>query len=314
MGDAVDVTVVIVSYNTREITRNCLASIYAKTTGVRFEVFVVDNGSRDGSPEMVHAEFPRARLIETGRNLGFGPANNLAYRQSRGRYVFFLNNDTLLVNNAILQFFEWMEKTNERVGVVGTMLEDEAGDVMGSYGLFPLYSGLLRQKAKALVTDPIRTLSFVLGNGKISFRRKRPVERRRLVDYIEGADLFVPRRVLDEVGAFDESYFLGVEDMDLQYRMRQTGYSRVIIPGPRIVHLQHKSSADPSGMKGVFSITHSFANWGLMYFLRRYKPSPLRQILKTLMLARYLNPVFLRLTVRNRCLSFLDERPRNGIR
>lgn len=99
-----DVSIIIVNYNTKELTRNCLRSIFDQTKDVDFEVIVSDNGSTDGSIEMIRAEFPQVILIENNANLGFGAANNRGLKIARGKYVFYLNSDTVLLNNAVKLF------------------------------------------------------------------------------------------------------------------------------------------------------------------------------------------------------------------
>ena len=108
---SMDVSVIIVNYNTKELTRNCLKSVFEKTKGVNFEVIVSDNGSTDGSIEMIKSEFPEVILIENNANLGFGAANNRALKIARGKYVFYLNSDTLLLNNAVKIFFDYSSTT-----------------------------------------------------------------------------------------------------------------------------------------------------------------------------------------------------------
>lgn len=101
-----NVSVIIVNYNTKELTKNCLASIFEKTKNIDFEVIVSDNGSTDGSIEMIKSDFPQVVLIENNVNLGFGKANNIAAKIAKGKYLLFLNSDTILLNNAVKEFFD----------------------------------------------------------------------------------------------------------------------------------------------------------------------------------------------------------------
>lgn len=249
----VDVSTIVVSYNTRELTKDCLASIFDKAAGVDFEVIVVDNASADGSAEMVRTRFPHVLLIESDKNLGFGAANNVAIHRARGKYIFLLNPDTVLLNNAIRIFFEFMEdEKNRKVGAVGGHLVDERGRPRHSCGRFAAardfnwdVAGIRRRyrEVKKLLTrrpgQETRTRPEPrLLQPEAPGLRTRPPEP---VDYVTGADLFLRRSVLDKIGVFDERFFLYAEEMDLQYRMSVAGYQRAVIAGPEIVHRLSRS-------------------------------------------------------------------------
>ncbi|MGN0014157.1 MAG: glycosyltransferase family 2 protein [Candidatus Gastranaerophilaceae bacterium] len=139
-----DVSVILVSYNTKELTRDCLKSLYQYTYDIEFEVFVVDNNSQDGSCEMIEQEFQQVKLIKNPDNKGFGSANNVAIRQSCGKYIFCLNTDTVLLNNSIKQFFDFMEKEeNQKVGACGCQLLDKDMKIQHSYGCLPRISRII---------------------------------------------------------------------------------------------------------------------------------------------------------------------------
>ena len=120
-----DVSVIIVNYNTLGLTSDCIESIIAQTSTVEYEIILVDNASTDGSKE-VFAQDKRIKYIYSDRNLGFGRANNLGIREAKGRYLFFLNSDTILLNNAVKLFFDFCEKNPDRkIGAVGAVLKDQ---------------------------------------------------------------------------------------------------------------------------------------------------------------------------------------------
>ena len=196
-----DVSIILVSYNTKDLTRDCLKSVYEKTQGVEFEIFVVDNNSHDGSAEMIEREFPEVRLIRNSENKGFGAANNIAIRQSNAKYIFCLNTDTILLNNAVKIFFDFMEQPeNQNVGVCGGALYDSDNCPTNYGGQFPSILHILQK--------------FGLRN---IFKKKTINYEKDIinVDYITGADIFFRKSVLDLVGLFDENFFIYYEETDL---------------------------------------------------------------------------------------------------
>ena len=121
MEKLTDVSIIIVNYNTMDLTRNCLKSVFEQTKDISFEVIVSDNGSNDGSIEMIKSEFPQVVLIENNANLGFGAANNRGLKMTKGKYIFYLNSDTVLLNNAVKNFFDYWENSpeKEKIGAFG---------------------------------------------------------------------------------------------------------------------------------------------------------------------------------------------------
>lgn len=132
----VDVSVIIVNYNTLEMTNNCIESVFTKTKDVQFEVILVDNGSNDGSREFF-ANDKRIRYIYVDENMGFGRANNLGYKYCNGKYVFLLNSDTLLINNAIKKLYDYAESSDDSIACLGCPLVNVNDELMHSYGNFP---------------------------------------------------------------------------------------------------------------------------------------------------------------------------------
>lgn len=226
-----EVSIIIVSYNTLKLTKNCLESIFFQTSGVSFEVILVDNASTDGSKEFFSAD-KRIKYIYSEENLGFGRANNLGYKQAKGKYIFLLNSDTVLLNNAIEEFYNYMESAPDEIGCVGCMLTDVSGNKMHSFGNFPDVSYFWK-----------KVLSYDLGHFyKTSNNNYIPNKYPEYVDYITGADLFIRRSVIEKYGLFDPVFFLYFEETEMQHRYAYCGVKRVIIDTPRIMHLEGKSS------------------------------------------------------------------------
>lgn len=230
-----DMSIILVSYNTKDLTRNCLNSLYEKTTGLEFEIFVVDNNSKDGSPDMVEQEFPDVKLIRNSDNKGFGAANNIAVRQAQGKYIFCLNTDTLLVNNAINIMFDFMEKEeNQNVGVCGGLLMDKDKNPYGYGGKLPSITDILwkfgfRQLFKEQYKKYLRGFDFK--EGKCVYD----------IGYICGADIMFRKSVLDMVGLFDENFFMYFEESELCKRIKNKGYDIKLLTEPKIIHLEGSS-------------------------------------------------------------------------
>lgn len=232
-----DVSIIIVNYNTASITLQCLESIYKFSKNPSVEIIVIDNKSSDNSFDIINCKFPDIKFISNSENIGFGRANNLGIAQAKGKYLFFLNSDTILLNDVIAFFFKFMEQHNvkEDIGAVGSIMLDRNMrlNFRNSYYFFPgarmLFKDLLRDIFKIA-----RKYSDVHNNlvkdGCIS------------VDFIVGADLFVPKKVLENIGLFDSDFFLYWEEVDLQYRMHKMKLKRLIIDGPQIIHLEGASS------------------------------------------------------------------------
>lgn len=232
-----DVSIIIVNYNTKQLTSDCINSIFEKTIDLSYEVIVVDNASNDGSIDYFSKE-PRIVFIESGENLGFGRANNLGLQHSSGDFVFFLNSDTVLRNNAVKFFFDWF-KTQEKelaIGAAGCLLVDRNGRRTHSYATFPNAWRYIRE----IIMDHL-----VKRFGKKSVMRLDDGATETgdyfSVDYVTGADIFVQRTVIDKYGAFDPDFFMYFEETEMQFRWKKNGLRAYIINGPEIVHLEGAS-------------------------------------------------------------------------
>ena len=241
-----DVSIIIVSYNTCNLTRNCLDSIYMQTEDLTFEVIVVDNGSSDGSIEMIKKDFPQVFLLENNENLGFGAANNRGLAIAKGKYILYLNSDTVLLNNAIKSFFDYWENSekSEEIGALGCVLVDEHNKTIHSGAEFPTYSFLCKRQLKTLIRHITKSIIYLTHTEKL-FDKYRNKERDISVHVgetqgdIVGADLFLKN---NQFAKFDETYFLYCEETDLELKLKQMGYKFFILDTPRIKHLIHKNN------------------------------------------------------------------------
>ena len=253
------VSVIIVSYNTKEFTKKAIQAVIDKTEGIEYEIIVVDNDSKDGSAEELKKTFQdKITLIESKENLGFGRANNLGIKYAKGKYIFLLNSDTELINNAIKIFYDYMEQ-NIQVGVCGGNLYNlndvpEQGFMMyrnsiGSF-LFWRYLELFYN-------------IFSKFNKKKNYYRFNYSNKVKEVGYISGADMFIRKEALEKSGLFDETFFMYGEDVDLNFRIRNCGYLIKSVPQAKIYHYVSKSSKN---LAKTFDICFD----GTYYFFFKY--------------------------------------------
>lgn len=230
-----DVSIIIINYNTLELTKNTINSVIEKTQGIKYEIILVDNASADGSIEYFEEKYRNKIIFLKNReNLGFGRANNKGIEIAKGKYVFLLNSDTLLINNAIKILFDYME-LNLKAGVCGGNLYD--GE------LNPAHSYL--KKIPSIKTE-INYFFNILGKIVKKISKKRDdfnySESVREVGYITGADMMIKKNILEKVGIFDEIFFMYSEEAELTYRIKQAGYKIISVPKAKIVHLEGKST------------------------------------------------------------------------
>jgi N-acetylglucosaminyl-diphospho-decaprenol L-rhamnosyltransferase len=240
-----DLSVSIVSYNTRDLLRECLASVRRETRSLDFEVIVVDNASVDGSVEMLRSDFPGVRVIANSRNAGFAAANNQALAQSAGRYFLLLNPDTVVLDGALEKLVSFMDAHPE-AGVAGPQLVGPDGTLqishiaektLGFYARMFVWNSL-----SALVPLPIK---WMLGRGKdfsLELRGSEAPASSLEVGSVAGACFMVRRAAIERVGPLDERYFLYSEETDWARRMRQAGWKVLFFPRARVLHHQGRSA------------------------------------------------------------------------
>jgi GT2 family glycosyltransferase len=221
---------ILVNWNTRGYVLEAISSIEDTVHDYRQEIFVVDNGSADGSPEAIKEAFPRIRLIRNARNLGFARAVNQALVQARGSYCVLLNSDARLMEGAIKTLAVFMEE-NPDVGIAGGQLMNVDGSRQNSIASFPSLATELLNKRLLRILFPHRYPGKERGY-------PRPVD----VDSLVGACIIVRRQAIEEVGKLDEGYFFFMEETDWCLRMKKQGWRISFVPGARVLHLQGASA------------------------------------------------------------------------
>jgi N-acetylglucosaminyl-diphospho-decaprenol L-rhamnosyltransferase len=219
-----EVSVCIANWNCRELLRDCLESLHDQPQGVRLETIVVDNASEDGAADMVAREFPEVVLLRNAENLGFARANNQAAQRARGRYLLFLNNDTVVPAASLHRLVEYAEAHPE-IGMIGPRLRDGQGQVQVSYRQRPTTATLLHR------TTLLRWTGLLRGAYRSYRRREFDPETTRPVEVLMGAAMFLPREVFVQCGGWDEDFTFGGEDLDLSLRVSMT---RPVVYHPRV--------------------------------------------------------------------------------
>ena len=230
-----DLSIIIVNWNTRDDLGRCLESLQEARARLAMEVLVVDNGSRDGSPRMVRRRFPWARLIATGRNLGFARGNNVGFAAATGRFVLLLNPDTIVHDDALEQMVRYAQ-AHPRVGLLGPMLLNSDGSLQPSCRRFPTVAALVFRNT--LLGQWLPRNRFAQSYLMEDWNHREP----RGVDWLSGACLLARAELVQQLGGLDERYFMYVEDMDWGLRAHRAGWEVVYLPSARVTHAVGRSS------------------------------------------------------------------------
>lgn len=234
------VSIIIVNWNSKDNLRECLNSI-KNIKYSNYEVILVDNNSSDGSLDMVVKEFPKVRVVKSDKNLGFAGGNNLGFKESKGEFILFLNNDTLITKDFLTELVKYI-KNRSKVGIVqpkilfhrpGTYLHHK----INSVGSFILKSGFL----------------FHLDYGREDLNHETPYEAFSAY----GACFLTRRKIIEKIGLFDPDYFAYFEETDFCQRVLLSGYKIMIIPS---IFIYHKGAKTAQKLPIAFIQYHSFKN------------------------------------------------------
>jgi GT2 family glycosyltransferase len=264
----VDLSIIIVSFNTKELSENCLKSIVKYTGGISYEIIIIDNNSKDDSVEMfeiLSKTYP-ITLIKNKTNAGFGRANNQGLKIAKGRYFLLLNTDTKIGDNVLGEMVAWMDK-HPRVGISTCSLKNKDGSIQGTGGYFPT---LGRVFAWMFFVEDIPFLSKFIG----PYHPMHPASpfykgedffiKAHQRDWVTGAYLLLKRQVFKDVGFFDDDYFMYVEEVDYCFRAKNKGWQVWFLPRWSITHYGGASGTSENSLLSEYK--------GIKIFYKKHLP------------------------------------------
>ena len=222
------VTIIIVNWNTKALTANCIQSILAKNKQTNFEIIVVDNASSDGSVAFLKSKFPEITLIENTSNVGFSRANNQAIKKANGKFILLLNSDTEMLTREPLLRLKIFFAKNPNVGIVGATLVLPDGKIQSAGRKFLSLKNLIKQQ-------------FFFG-ATPGMKSRKSEHLPFFADYVDGAFLAIRRQVISEIGLLNEDYFMFGEDMEWCARAQKAGWKVMVLPGIQVLHYHGASS------------------------------------------------------------------------
>jgi hypothetical protein len=294
----IDLSIVIVSWNVRDLLRRCLQSIFepssstgddlAASQGLGLQVIVVDNASNDGSVAMVRDEFPGVHVISNPDNRGFPTANNQGIRVACGRYVLLLNPDTEILGDALKELVAFADQHPD-AGVVGPQLLNPDRSVQSSRRRFPtlatafLESTWLQPTVDRSPSSPVRAFLTAPFRGVLEryYVMDQPEDQIQDVDWITGAAILARRKAIEGVGLMDEGFFMYSEELDWCRRFREAGWRVVYLPTAQIVHHVGKSSEQ------VVAARHIHFQTSKVRYFRKYHGGLVAGLLRRYLLANY---------------------------
>jgi GT2 family glycosyltransferase len=228
-------SIVIVSWNVKDILCDCLDSIVRSSTAFAYEIIIVDNASTDGTADHVRKKYPSICIIENSENQGFARASNQGALQAQGQYLFFLNPDTILFDDTLSRLVEFME-SNPDIALCGPRIQNDDGTLQESVRNFPSWRGAFYRY----------TILKYLGLFKSHFQRWHnrgfDYNKQTDIDQLIGAAILIRKGIFEQIGGFDERYFVYYEEVDLCHRLKTGGYRMTYYPGVRMIHLGGKST------------------------------------------------------------------------
>ncbi|HRT39980.1 MAG TPA: glycosyltransferase family 2 protein [Candidatus Woesebacteria bacterium] len=268
-------SIIIVSYNTADITINCLRSILTDKglKNIPYEIIIIDNNSKDNSVNEIKKTFTRyisnftLKIIKNSCNLGFGKANNQGLKIAQGNYILFLNSDTIVLHSSISQALDWLCSHPEAAACTAQLLNKDK-TIQASGGFFPNLANMLTW---SLGLDDLPGINYLIKpfhpHPPKFYTHDSFYLRDHQQDWITGAFMLIRRELLDKIGGFDENYFMYGEEVELAYRLKQITTNNQIwyLVGPQIIHFGRASAADQSQ-----PILNEYR--GVLAFFKKHKP------------------------------------------
>jgi GT2 family glycosyltransferase len=269
-----DLSIIIVSFNTKDILVSCIKSVKKYTSGIDYEIIVIDNASTDGSAKA--AKDLGVKLIVNKENVGFAIANNQGTKLSKGEFLLFLNSDTEVKDNVLGEMVSWM-KVNPKAGISTSALKNRDGSIQATGGYFPtlprVFSWMTIQDLPLVDSfikpfHPHHSKSF-FSKGDNFYKEQKEL------DWVTGAFIMTKKEILDKAGGWDESFFMYVEEVDLCYRIKKLGYQVWYLPKWNITHLGGASSktnelsllSEYTGVKKFYKKHYQAWQYGILRFL-----------------------------------------------
>lgn len=246
-----DLSIIILNYNTKELTINCIKSIVEQYKNQldkkQFEIIVVDNASDDNSLESLKKlKIEGLKVIESKENLGFSKGCNLGAKNASGDYFLFLNSDTNIKDQGFLKMLDFFQK-NEKVGILGAKLKNENGTSQPSAGHF---------------YNLLNLFFMLLGFERLGFLKESPNQIKQ-VDWVSGASLMIRKKVFEKIGGFDKELFMYFEDVDLCYKAYKKGFLTYFYPEVTLFHKQLGSSNRSFAIFNIYK--------GILFFYKKHK-------------------------------------------
>jgi GT2 family glycosyltransferase len=254
-------SIIIVSWNVRDYLADCIESVLENCRSLQYEIIVVDNASTDGTTDFIKNKYPRLVLIPNSTNKGFGYANNQGISQAQGRYLLFLNPDTIMKPNAVEKMLAFLEQ-NKDVGAIGPMLLNEDLTIQRSVRAFPTFRGALYRHTI------LRYFGLFKSHHKKWRMKNFKCDRLSDVDQLMGAAILTEKDLVLKVGGFDERFFMYYEEVDFCYRIKKAGYRIVFFPDASIIHLGGKSARQIPLRKKIMAIR------SLLRFFAKHRNKP----------------------------------------
>jgi hypothetical protein len=294
-ASVLDVSVIIVNYNVRDFLHQALVSIQKALKGIRSEIVVVDNASDDGSVEMVRRQFPRVKLIINAANFGFAKANNIALKQTRGKFLLLINPDTIVQEDTIRVMVEFL-KNHPEVGLAGCKILNPDGS--------------MEPACRRSFPTPWVAFSKIFGLSKLFPKTKLfgkynltylSIEETNPVEAVSGSFMMVRRETLDQVGGLDESFFMYGEDLDWCYRIHQAGWQIYYVHSTQIIHYKGESTRRSS-----IDEIHTFYEAMRLFVEKHVRSSSLFSMVLRMSIALVSFAAFLNSIVRPLKIAILD--------